>query len=397
MRRIALAATALAAIGGTWLLTSYYKLPMPLRQPPKHCLTIFIHGTFNPGLGLLSVVNLFSDNIENSQYARIVGSMRDDDFFYQEQPMLGRGLQAFTPSFAVPTSGYKLASYPIAAAYEAVEQALHPGKTNNHFYAFGWSGLLSAQERLAAAAELAQGLRHEYQSFTTRGITPHIRIVAHSHGGNVALGLGAHHTHLPHIDELVLLGTPIQGETSDFARSPCFGRVYNLYSSADVAQSADFISTKQRGSKQQLDYPKHKNITQAQLRINYDPEAPTTKKKQSVWAKLFGNGASTSCDPSHKDLWFLTWNSEFCQPNFPFKPLPMVIFVPLMLDVLCKSGDVQLNIATNAASISACVLGEPVATSLPFSLFEEIRQQVLAWEPERLSRQVAFADLLARR
>ena len=52
-----------------------------------HELTIFIHGTFNPGLGLLNVFDLWGDKVENSRYAKIVGAMRDDAFFDQEQPI----------------------------------------------------------------------------------------------------------------------------------------------------------------------------------------------------------------------------------------------------------------------------------------------------------------------
>ena len=45
------------------------------------------------------------------------------------------------------------------------------------------------------------------------------------------------------IDELILLGTPIQPETESFLQSAIFKKVYNVYSSEDTVQQADWVST----------------------------------------------------------------------------------------------------------------------------------------------------------
>ena len=390
--------TMLCALGCVLWYARTHRSPYGRGNPRPdalHCMTIFVHGTFNPGLGLLNFFDLFSGNVQESEYARIVASMRGDEFFYQEQPMLAPGLVGFEPTFATRDGKYKLAAYPIANAYEEVAQKLHPGAVINHYYTFGWSGLLSADERKQAASVFAKELAREYAALVHTGITPRIRIIAHSHGGNVALNL-SQEKDVPRIDQLVMLGTPIQEETSAFVDNPLFGRVYNLYSKDDVAQGADFISTKNRQSKQTLEHTA-KNVSQAQLLVNYDPAHDVPEERQTLWAKVFGGGNSQSADPSHKDLWFLTWNDEFCKPNFPFKPLPMVLFLPLILDVLESACDVQVNVCTHNGSISAQVLGHEAAASIPMSCFTDIKEHVLAWEPRRISKQESFANLLARR
>lgn len=412
----------------------------------KHVLTVFIHGTFNPGLGLLNFFDLFSDNVENSDYAKLVSSMRDDDFFYQEQPILARGLVAFEPTFAAPDGKHKLAAYPIARAYEETQQAMAPGATINHYYTFGWSGLLSQQARRKSAIDLTQALTNEYKTLCAKGITPKIRIIAHSHGGNVMLNIAAlkqastflqAHPDItpeneslaamvtllreqdlnldafPHIDELVMFGTPIQDETSTYVHDPLFGTVYNFYSQEDVVQGADFFSTKRRASAQRLDLStpsttstQSSRVIQAQLLVDHDPTEPVVQESRSLWATLFGGSSNENCkDPSHKDLWFLTWNSEFCQPNFPFKPLPMVTLTPLLLATLAHLPavhDVDLHIQTEGDEITTHLHqhGKEQAQhscSLPKELIERLKEQVLAWEPDRISKQDSFAKIYAQR
>ena len=59
-----------------------------------------------------------------------------------------------------------------------------------HFYAFGWSGDLSFQARHDEAARLHAELEELVSTYTKKyGHAPFIRIITHSHGGNVALNL----------------------------------------------------------------------------------------------------------------------------------------------------------------------------------------------------------------
>src|SRR5262249_19127675 len=71
---------------------------------------------------------------------------------------------------------------------------------------------------------------------------PKIRIIAHSHGGNVALLLEKAKDPADttfSISELILLATPVQHETKKYAHAPLFEKIYSLYSHLDSLQIID--------------------------------------------------------------------------------------------------------------------------------------------------------------
>ena len=106
------------------------------------------------------------------------------------------------------------------------------------FYLLGWSGRLSAIEREEAAAVLYTQLQEIINDYQKKyGFKPTIRIIAHSHGGNIALNLVK--IEKPAgliIDELILLAVPVQANTKNFIGDAMFKKVYVLYSSLDLAQ-----------------------------------------------------------------------------------------------------------------------------------------------------------------
>lgn len=112
-----------------------------------------------------------------------------------------------------------------------------------YFYLFGWSGKLSFKEREQSARTLYLDLkkvRDEYKKIY--GAEPHITILAHSHGGNVALLL--EQIKDPDdttffIDRLILLAVPVQQHTVEYCYAPLFGKIYSLYSLLDVLQVID--------------------------------------------------------------------------------------------------------------------------------------------------------------
>lgn len=112
-----------------------------------------------------------------------------------------------------------------------------------YFYLFGWSGSLSFKEREKAAKKLymqLKALRDEYVK--KYGVEPKIRLIAHSHGGNVALLLekvkDTNDLEFS-IEELIMLATPVQYETKQYAASPLFKKIYSLYSHFDSLQVID--------------------------------------------------------------------------------------------------------------------------------------------------------------
>ena len=112
-----------------------------------------------------------------------------------------------------------------------------------HFYTFGWSGDLNFDVRYQAGKNLYLDLVKLVEEFThTHGVTPNIRLITHSHGGNVALNLALaqaeYHKNLV-VNELVLLACPVQEKTAFLAQDQLFKKIYSLYSSLDVLQVVD--------------------------------------------------------------------------------------------------------------------------------------------------------------
>jgi len=431
-----------------------------------HWICVFIHGNFNTGLGLLSLPRILQDNLKGSVYVKLIRKLRKDPFFYQEQPILKRGLIKIEPTFDLLPSDNKFAAYPIMAGYNEIVKTVKPGREILHFYTFGWSGILSLTKRRNDALRLYNALSEELKHYREMGINPKIRIIVHSHGGNVALNLGTikesilllknkrsksrlesleakgeitesmmntinYLQKLPpkkeakfqlgqkcldyfpsnnklKINELIMFGTPIQPETSCFSQSSVFKKIFNFYSEQDVVQMMDVLSSKQHYSSQKLENlndKKNRNnkIFQAKIMVdrNFEMLVTTTDVNLPWWKKLSLNKifSSGSKDPTHKDLWFLAWNKEFCQPNFPLKPLPMVILTPLLVDTIEKNSnfnDVDINVEFNKEEILTSIVEhgkkEPMDhhVSIPTKIVDEIKKKTMAWEPNNLFRHYTY-------
>ena len=188
-----------------------YGLP---QEQPETWITVFVHGimSIKPHLSLSNFILFMIDDIDETVYCTTVDLMRKDPIFHQNQAMQYSGLKKIDPDLVLP--GY--ASGAMAMVFEKMSAFVNPDKAlDNHYYTFGWSGLMSAKDRYAEAVELYRQLIPVYAAFEQRGIKPNIRIVAYSHGGNVALNLALarqRNPTLPHltVNELVLLGMPVQ-------------------------------------------------------------------------------------------------------------------------------------------------------------------------------------------
>lgn len=114
----------------------------------------------------------------------------------------------------------------------------------NNFYSYGWSGQLSSTTRNLAAHEIYHVILNLTNNYKAKiGRIPKIRIITHSHGGNIALQLGKwaryHQDKNFQIDELILLACPVQFETKNYVKDKCFKKIYSLFSYADLIQIAD--------------------------------------------------------------------------------------------------------------------------------------------------------------
>ncbi|MBU1007807.1 flagellar export protein FliJ [Candidatus Dependentiae bacterium] len=267
-------------------------------------ITIFVHGSFGSLLGFLSYSQVMDDRVDGTPYKKAVNKMRKDSFFYREQPLLGRGLVKVNPSFDLCATGSeKLAVYPLLKTYEEIVEHMYPGKEQNFFYTFGWSGLLSQRRRCLEAIRFYNMLSEELEKYRKDGMSPKIRVITHSHGGNVIAYAAAidealrfeggvlknkdkrrkavqlvrerfkvlsvkkeakerkgqkRWDYVPEgkligIDEFILWGMPVQPETDHLFTSALFKNVYHFYSDDDLVQRIDGFSTKKGYSDRRFD------------------------------------------------------------------------------------------------------------------------------------------------
>lgn len=150
--------------------------------------------------------------------------------------------------------------------------------SKEHFYIFGWSGKACFTARKEAAKTLYDHLEKlAYEHIKQYNHKPLIRVITHSHGGNVALNLPAVKKSDPPftIKELVLLACPVQEATKKYISDPLFERCYSLSSRADFLQVIDPQGLyKDQGGLinnplfSQRIFPADHKLTQARIKIN---------------------------------------------------------------------------------------------------------------------------------
>lgn len=165
--------------------------------------------------------------------------------------------------------------------YHSRDMALSLNKANptrypfEHFYFWGWSGKLSQTVRKKEAKQLyldIQKLLAEYRTkYPDRSFF--IRLISHSHGGNVLLNLSqAQDQQQPLIfDELILLSCPVQYATKEYVKDACFKKIYSFYSS-DLYQIIDFQKIKRDGKTLKMHssrrFEEIPTLHQAKIKIN---------------------------------------------------------------------------------------------------------------------------------
>ncbi len=364
-------------------------------------ITVFVHGSFSvkPHLTLSNATNVVFDNIEDSVYYRSIEINRKDKFFCENQAMLKLGLHKIDYEHPDKENAARI----IAATYDKISQ--HTGNAPcQEYYAFGWSGLVSHKLRYLEAGILYQQLHAVMQQLKAQGKHPKLRIISYSHGGNLSIQLGAVHvTKTPAeqitIDEFYLLGTPIQIETDYLINSPVFKKIYNIYSKADSIQKLDFFSFKRFFSKRKFINRKNfqlpEKLTQIKLKItDYTPKDLNSHipfpRDEKLLRKHF-----TKCnyDPGHFELWFMGWTILSYRKNFPFNPLPIIEFLPVIIKDLEKYPELSGDIVVNILPYKECIqvynykkfqmhphhyIEKPF---LPKNFLEELKTNALRYEP----------------
>ncbi len=462
----------------TYLNKTNWYLKQANKEKQEH-ITIFTHGSFGSIMGLIDLFKVLKDNVTGTIYKKTVSKMRKNIYFYSGQPIMQKGLIKIEPSFDLSsTSSVRLAAYPILKAYEEVNKQFLKKEINNHFYTFGWSGLISQERRRKESIRFYNSLTEEVEFHTKSGIKPKIRILAHSHGGNVTLNLSAvnivinnfndmdtilkqtinedekealmqmykqikklptkeDHTQTNgqksldyrptnkslKIDELLMFGTPIQPETECLIFNNFFDKIYNIYSSEDVVQDIDSISTKKNSSQRLktlettiskkeipkiiqlkimvdrdmikgIDNNKIKTLTLAQTNTQQKTEA-----NQSFLKRLFSRSRFSpkkTKDPTHKEMWFISWNKLKENMDTSLESIPSVIFTPLFLNAIekisKKTNDIDVNIKLKNKSLKIYVFEHSeeeqkvqYKVSMERSIVDSIKTKFLKWIPDDLS------------
>jgi len=302
-------------------------------------LTIFVHGIINikPHLSFSNIIRFMTDQITDSVYARAIEIIRNDPFFYQYYAMQGLGLQK------IELEHYKEGNAAAAFAISYKEFTnLTSIKQNNIFYTFGWSGLLSTQVRYQEAIIFFEQLKTEVERYHAQGINPKIRIIGYSHGGYIALNLGAVFNNLKEsyqnwlVDELILIGVPVISDTDFLVSSKLFKRVYHFYSPADRVQVVDCLATNRffshRIFSSRFGFFLPDNLIQIQFRCKRIARLNRAQKQckthTAVPIKLLRNA-----DPGHTELWSFGWTSGY-RTYLPFYPFPAGAYLSYIVNTI---------------------------------------------------------------
>lgn len=283
----------------------------------RHVLVVFVHGTLFPVPSLTAVQEWAGERLKKNGHPSSYVDLLRDNGVLRHQPIGDHGLHSVTSAWSATASGAQLLGWLMQEMYN-----LLPGAERAvvYPYTFGWDGTLSLERRMSQAKDLLTALESlvvDHKKKYPLELVETI-VLAHSHGGNVALHMADWVIGQPkvRIDHLFTFGTPVHGDTQLHATSELFGNVYNVHSRGDFVQIADIISTKKY----------------LPARVFNHESILTSSKVKQVLVEV------DSYSPNHTELWF------FCRPevlffraSLPTAPLPVAAFMPLILHELKKT------------------------------------------------------------
>ena len=316
------------------ILTNYLTADDFKELPKRLDITILIHGSLRPRGKISDIVAVKNDkNVEKTDYAKSNNYLRNHSFTKQSQPMQDIGLHKI--DHASPESS-KLTA--------AIISELDNTK-NELMYTFGWSGLLTRSGRKADGLKLYNEIASEIKKLKKQNIEPKIRIIAFSHGGNVALNMAKAINENNNfkkdflINELILIGTPVQRDTDYLINSDLFSGIYHFYSTNDLAQKIDHISATSHYCHQRFAarkgfcLPKKLKQIRIRLRKALSPRPAFTEKHYQC---VSPQKAYSYNDPGHIEMWFFGWCAKGYRKNYPLFPLPVSVFTPWLVRIINK-------------------------------------------------------------
>lgn len=283
-------------------------------------LTVWIHGTVS---SVFSLVNprLYrkGDDPRESLVGRFAYRFRNQPILNYDQVFGEEGFYLFDTVNRDSSSGVpQAANYVIPAYIDILHEAGSSYDIEDHAV-FGWDGLLSQDARRAAGERLYEALvTYRDKILNTYGVEPVINILAHSHGGNVALWLAECEKKEQKklaIDLLFMYGTPMQVETANCIISPIFKRMFLGYSRGDGVQRRDYFSTGRHKS-----FMRMSDIADIRAFLN----GHAGLARADLGFMIGGNDKRVT----HTNMWMLGRSV----PIFSFMdPLPLVVLTPLVV------------------------------------------------------------------
>jgi len=317
-------------------------------------ITIFVHGimSIKPHLSFQNLMRFLRDDIKHTTYSKTVEYMRQNPYFYLNQAMREFGLHKIDTHDLQP--GH--ASNALANIYDQVT-AMNAPHTTSHYYTFGWAGLLSPTVRYKESIILLRQLTEELEkNYWSKGITPKIRLIGYSHGGNVCLNIAAARNNEDpqsklSIDELILVGVPIQTETDYLAADDIFKKIYHFYSRLDRIQRIDFFSFNRVFSRRYFrnsnSFKVPKKLMQIEMRFTRHSDSTAKNERRIQQTKDFTNPGIVSgksrllrnASPGHLEFWFYGWSPKHYRHNFILHPLPAFITIPYIISCVNQVRD----------------------------------------------------------
>ncbi len=364
-------------------------------------ITVVVHGIVNikPHLSVSNLIRFMRDQITDSIYARAVEIMRVDPFFFQYSAMQGLGLEKIDPT--LKREGY--ASGAFALSYTSFDQLNNQNNEKNIFYTFGWSGLLSTQIRYYEAEIFYRALENEINYYRAQGLNPKVRIIGYSHGGYIALNLGAVFNNKKKdavdwcVDELILLGVPVISDTDFLVDSLLFKEVYHVYSPGDRVQVVDCLATNRffshRIFRSRLGFLLPQKLKQIQFRVKRVAKTRAAKHHCKHHAQEYPAKLLRNADPGHTELWSFGWSMGY-RSHLPLYPFPAGVYLGYLINSIKNNyiGNNHLIMDIRPFQEKICISAYDSSFNMvvPFpskQFHEEVVQQLNPYVPINCSRE----------
>lgn len=300
-------------------------------------ITIFIHGTvgIESTLDFSTFRQLLRDNVEQSEYRKKVLEIRKNCKLFHRHPMQHEGLHKIrTKAFS------HRGPYAFAKLYDQVVKIYNPD-TQNFYYTFGWSGLISCKLRYQEAGILYNYIKAEIARLQNLGHKPKVRIIGYSHGATLGLYLGGirdkcYPEDKFKIDEFISVGMPVLYSTKKYLFSDIFSKLYHIYSNSDYVPFIDVFAPGNIISHRLFVGKLPENLKQLEIKV--------VAKLSRVPGKSLPRSMCSNVDqsPGHAELWYFG-PGKHCRSNLYFSPLPIAIFIPYFIDSIKYLDNIKTN------------------------------------------------------